>query len=254
MISNLAVDAGYVVLVLLGAVLFASVGRHPLAGICAAFAGVSGGFSANLVISSLDPLLAGFTDAAAKLYDPAYEVKRRLPYLDYSPNARFPIIGALFQGRAGTARHDAVAWGYARGADSHGVDIIQQCEVVGFLRENDRIVGVETTRGPISAGKVGLAVAGHTGHLAAKAGLRLPIETHMLQAFVSEPLKPMIDSLAWYALALLVTGGVLYSTGVIFYVNKKLKFARAIWHGHVVAAAAAHWTAVLLGVVLAAQH
>jgi sarcosine oxidase subunit beta len=129
------------------------------------------------------------------------EVMRRLPYLDYSPNARFPIVGALFQGRAGTARHDAVAWGFARGADRHGVDIVQQCEVTGFLREGGRIVGVETTRGAIRAGKVGLAVAGHTGHLAAKAGLKLPIETHVLQAFVSEPLKPMIDTVISYAAA-----------------------------------------------------
>jgi heterotetrameric sarcosine oxidase beta subunit len=129
------------------------------------------------------------------------EVMRRLPYLDYSPAARFPILGALLQNRAGTARHDAVAWGFARGADSLGVDIIQQCEVVGFLRENGRIVGVETTRGAIRAGKVGLAVAGHTGYLAAKAGLRLPIETHALQAFVSEPLKPMIDTVISYAAA-----------------------------------------------------
>ena len=136
----------------------------------------------------------------AELFD-RDEVMRRLPYLDYSPNARFPIVGALFQGRAGTARHDAVAWGFARGADSHGVDIIQQCEVTGFLRDGDKIVGVETTRGPIRAGKVGLAVAGHTGHLAAKAGLRLPIETHVLQAFVSEPLKPMIDTVISYAAA-----------------------------------------------------
>jgi len=136
----------------------------------------------------------------AELLDRA-EVMRRLPYLDYSPNARFPIIGALFQGRAGTARHDAVAWGYARGADMNGVDIIQQCEVTGFLREGGRIVGVETTRGPIRAGKVGLAVAGHTGHLAAKAGLTLPIETHVLQAFVSEPLKPMIDTVISFAAA-----------------------------------------------------
>jgi sarcosine oxidase subunit beta len=136
----------------------------------------------------------------AELFDRA-EVMRRLPYLDYSPNARFPIIGALFQGRAGTARHDAVAWGYARGADMNGVDIIQQCEVTGFLREGDAIVGVETTRGPIRAGKVGLAVAGHTGHLAAKAGLKLPIETHVLQAFVSEPLKPMIDTVISFAAA-----------------------------------------------------
>jgi heterotetrameric sarcosine oxidase beta subunit len=129
------------------------------------------------------------------------EVMRRLPYLDYSENARFPILGALFQGRAGTARHDAVAWGFARGADSFGVDIVQQCEVVGFLFERGRIVGVETTRGPIRACKVGIAVAGHTGHLAAKAGLRLPIETHVLQAFVSEPLKPMIDTVISYAAA-----------------------------------------------------
>lgn len=129
------------------------------------------------------------------------EVMQRLPYLDYSPSARFPIIGALFQGRAGTARHDAVAWGFARGADSYGVDIIQQCEVTGFLREGETVVGVETMRGPIRAGKVGLAVAGHTGHLAAKAGLKLPIETHVLQAFVSEPLKPMIDTVISYAAA-----------------------------------------------------
>jgi sarcosine oxidase subunit beta len=129
------------------------------------------------------------------------EVMRRLPYVDYSANARFPILGAVFQGRAGTARHDAVAWGFARGADRHGVDIIQQCEVTGFLFDSGRVVGVETTRGPIRAGKVGIAVAGHTGHLAAKAGLRLPIETHVLQAFVSEPLKPMIDTVISYAAA-----------------------------------------------------
>jgi sarcosine oxidase subunit beta len=136
----------------------------------------------------------------AELFD-RDEVMRRLPYLDYSSSARFPIIGALFQGRAGTARHDAVAWGFARAADRHGVDIIQRCEVVGFLREHGRIVGVETTRGSIRAGKVALAVAGHTGHLAAKAGLKLPIETHVLQAFVSEPLKPMIDTVISYAAA-----------------------------------------------------
>jgi sarcosine oxidase subunit beta len=121
------------------------------------------------------------------------EVMRRLPYLDYSEKARYPIFGAMFQGRAGTARHDAVAWGYARAADRLGVDIIQQCEVTGYLRDGERICGVETTRGPIRAGKVGLAVAGHTSLLAAKAGLRLPIETHALQAFVTEPIKPFID-------------------------------------------------------------
>jgi heterotetrameric sarcosine oxidase beta subunit len=136
----------------------------------------------------------------AELFDRA-EVQRRLPYLDYSPHARFPVHGALFQGRAGNARHDAVVWGYARAADRQGVDLIQQCEVVGFIRDGERIVGVETTRGPIRAGKVGLAVAGHTSHVAGMAGLRLPIETHALQAFVSEPLKPMIDTVISFATA-----------------------------------------------------
>jgi len=121
-------------------------------------------------------------------------VREHLPLLDWSDEARFPILGALYQGRAGTARHDAVAWGYARGADSLGVDIIQNCEVTGFLREGDRIVGVETTRGAIRAPKVGIAVAGHTSELARKAGLRLPIESHLLQAFVSEGIKPLVDN------------------------------------------------------------
>jgi methylglutamate dehydrogenase subunit A len=129
------------------------------------------------------------------------EVMRRLPYLDYSDDARFPIIGSLFQPRAGTVRHDAVAWGYARGADALGVDIIQQCEVTGFIMERGAVVGVETTRGPIRAKKVGTAVSGHTGYLAAKVGLRLPLETHVLQAFVTEPLRPMIDSVISYAAA-----------------------------------------------------
>ncbi len=124
---------------------------------------------------------------------PREEVQKRVPILDYSDNARFPIHGGLWQQRAGTARHDAVAWGYARGADARGVDIVQGCEVTGYIREHGRIVGVETTRGPIRAGKVALAVAGHTGHLASMAGLRLPIETHDLQAFVTEAIKPVID-------------------------------------------------------------
>ena len=136
----------------------------------------------------------------AELFD-RDEVRRRLPYLDYSDNCRFPVHGAIFQSRAGTARHDAVAWGYARAADKQGVDIIQQCEVVGYLWEDGKIIGVETTKGPIRAGKVGLAVAGHTGHLASKAGLRLPIETHALQAFVSEPLKPLIDTVISFGAA-----------------------------------------------------
>ncbi len=136
----------------------------------------------------------------AELFD-RNEVRERLPYLDYSENARFPTRGALYHGRAGTARHDAVAWGYARGADQQGVDIIQQCEVLDYLWDRGKIVGVETSKGPIRAAKVGLAVAGHTGYLAAKAGLRLPIETHVLQAFVSEPLKPLIDTVISYGAA-----------------------------------------------------
>jgi len=126
------------------------------------------------------------------------EVRRMTPYLDFSAEARFPINGGLFQGRAGTARHDAVAWGYARAADGHGVDIIQNCEATGFLIEGDRVVGVETTKGPIAAGKVALAVAGHTSLLARKAGLDLPIESHVLQAFVTEPLKPLVHHVVAY--------------------------------------------------------
>ncbi|HEX6014512.1 MAG TPA: sarcosine oxidase subunit beta family protein [Geminicoccaceae bacterium] len=127
----------------------------------------------------------------AKLLD-RDEVRRLVPYLDFSDEARFPIRGGIFQQRAGTARHDAVAWGYARAADRHGVDIIQGCEVTGFLREGDRVTGVTTSKGPIGAGRVGLAVAGHTSVLARQAGLELPIESHVLQAFVSEPIKPLV--------------------------------------------------------------
>jgi len=121
------------------------------------------------------------------------QVRKKIPILDYSDKARFPIYGGLWQQRAGTARHDAVAWGYARGANNYGVDIIQQCEVTGYLWDTDKIIGVETTRGKIKAGKVALAVAGHTGSMTKVAGLRLPIETHCLQAFVTEPVKPMLD-------------------------------------------------------------
>ena len=108
----------------------------------------------------------------AELYD-RNQMQQRLPYLDYSDDVRFPIHGAIFQGRTGTARHDAVAWGYARAADSQGVDIIQQCEVNGYLWDKWNINGVETTKGPIKAGKVALVVAGHTGHLTSVDGLYL---------------------------------------------------------------------------------
>jgi len=118
-------------------------------------------------------------------------VRDMCPYLDYE-NARFPIKGALWQPRGGTVRHDAVVWGYARGADSLGVDIIQNCEVTGFMIENGVCLGVETSRGQIKAAKVAASVAGSSSQLMAMAGLRLPIESHVLQAFVSEGLKPLI--------------------------------------------------------------
>jgi methylglutamate dehydrogenase subunit A len=116
------------------------------------------------------------------------------PLLDMSPGARFPIVGGLIQRRGGTARHDAVAWGYARGADQRGVDIIQKCEVTGFVKQGDAVVGVETTRGRIGAGRVGICVAGHSGHVAAMAGLKLPIESQTLQALVTEGVKPMVNA------------------------------------------------------------
>ena len=122
------------------------------------------------------------------------QVRRMAPFLDFSQDARFPIKGGLLQPRGGTARHDAVAWGLARAADRHGVDIIQNCEVTGFEMSGNRIRAVETSRGTIGCDRIGFAVAGNTGYLAAKLGLRLPIETHVLQACVSEPVKPMIDS------------------------------------------------------------
>ena len=125
---------------------------------------------------------------------PLSEVRGRLPMLDFSDNVRFPILGALHQPRAGTVRHDAVAWGYARAASALGVDIVQHCEVIGFIKDKDAVVGVQTNRGEICGDKIGLCVAGHSGQVAAQAGLRLPIESHLLQAFVSEPVKPLLDS------------------------------------------------------------
>ena len=126
------------------------------------------------------------------------DIARFGPHLDCSDNPRFPILGGLMQRRGGTARHDAVAWGYARAASALGVDIIQNCEVRGFAREGNRVVAVETARGRIGAGKVGIAVAGNSGRVAGMVGLKLPIETHVLQAFVSEPLKPMLDTVVTY--------------------------------------------------------
>jgi sarcosine oxidase subunit beta len=124
-------------------------------------------------------------------------VREMVPLLDFD-NARFPIRGGLLQRRGGTVRHDAVAWGFARGADARGVDILQNCAVTGIRVENGKVRGVETTRGPVACDKLGLAAAGHSSEVAAMAGLRLPIDTHVLQAFVSEGLKPFIDSVVTF--------------------------------------------------------
>ncbi len=124
-------------------------------------------------------------------------VRKLYPFLNFD-NARFPIKGGLLHRRGGTVRHDAVAWGYARGADMRGVDIIQNCEVTGFRIEDGTCLGVETTRGFIGAGKVGVSVAGSSSRVMAKAGMRLPMESHVLQAFVSEGLKPVLPGVITY--------------------------------------------------------
>ena len=128
-------------------------------------------------------------DALRKLY----------PMLDYD-NARFPIMGGLAQWRGGSVRHDAVAWGYARGADRLGVDIIQNCEVTDFIMDQGNCIGVETTLGKIMGKKIGVAVAGSTTRVMSKVGIRLPIESHVLQAFVSEGLKPIIPGVITYGM------------------------------------------------------
>jgi sarcosine oxidase subunit beta len=128
--------------------------------------------------------------ADAELYD-VNKIKSLYPFLDFD-NARFPIKGGLFQKRGGTVRHDAVAWGYAHAADQLGVDIIQNCEVNNFKFKSGACIGVETNKGFIKANKVGCAVAGSTSLLMQKANMNLPIESHVLQAFVSESLKPII--------------------------------------------------------------
>ncbi|NNE79942.1 MAG: sarcosine oxidase subunit beta family protein [Silicimonas sp.] len=118
-------------------------------------------------------------------------IREKAPFLDFD-NGRFPIQGAIWQPRGGTVRHDAVAWGYARGADSRGVDIIQNCEVTGFQIENGVCSGVETSKGAIKAKKVAVCVAGSSSRVMETAGMRVPIESHVLQAFVTEGLKPVI--------------------------------------------------------------
>jgi sarcosine oxidase subunit beta len=127
----------------------------------------------------------------AELYDEA-GVRTRIPGLNARP--RFPIVGGLVQQRGGTARHDAVAWGYPRAASALGVDIVQNCEVLGFQIEGGRMRSVETSRGTIRTDRVGMAVAGHSSVVAQKAGVRLPVSSYALQAFVSEPVKPCLDT------------------------------------------------------------
>jgi sarcosine oxidase, subunit beta len=122
------------------------------------------------------------------------EVGALAPALDLSPEARLPVLGGFIQRRGGTARHDAVAWGYARAASALGVDIIQNCEVVDFIKEGDAVVGVNTNRGRIGADRVGIAAAGHSSVLAKLAGFRLPVTSFALQAMVSEPIKPILDT------------------------------------------------------------
>ncbi|MEX1147997.1 MAG: sarcosine oxidase subunit beta family protein [Sphingomonadales bacterium] len=122
------------------------------------------------------------------------DVARLVPRLNMGPDARYPVYGAMTQKRGGVARHDAVAWGYARAADALGVDIIQQCAVEGLVTEGGRITGVDTSRGRISAGAVVVAVAGHSSGIAGLADFRLPIQSRALQAFVSEPIKPVLDT------------------------------------------------------------
>ncbi|KZZ23770.1 sarcosine oxidase subunit beta, partial [Sulfitobacter sp. HI0082] len=150
-------------------------------------------------------------------------LRKLLPYLDYD-NGRFPIHGGLLHRRGGTARHDAVAWGYARGADQRGVDLIQQCEVTGIDIENGKVRGVETTRGPIRAKKVAIVTAGRSGQVAAMAGMRLPIESHVLQAFVTEGLKPVIDHVVSFGMGHFYIsqsdkGGLVFGGDLDFYAS-----------------------------------
>ena len=122
------------------------------------------------------------------------QVGELAPALDLSPRARLPVLGGFAQRRAGTARHDAVAWGYARAASALGVDIIQNCEVVDFIKENGRVAGVDTNRGRIRAERVAIAAAGHSSLLAKLAGFKLPVTSYALQAMVTEPIKPLLDT------------------------------------------------------------
>ncbi|MCU9840550.1 sarcosine oxidase subunit beta family protein [Ruegeria sp. WL0004] len=151
------------------------------------------------------------------------ELREMVPFLDYD-QSRFPIKGALFHPRGGTARHDAVAWGYARGADRRGVDLIQNCEVTGIDIENGKVTGVQTTRGAIKAPKVAIVVAGRSSQVAAMAGMRLPIESHVLQAFVTEGLKPIVDHVISFGMGHFYVsqsdkGGLVFGGDLDFYAS-----------------------------------
>ena len=150
-------------------------------------------------------------------------VKDMLPMMDYD-NVRFPIYGGLYHPRGGTARHDAVAWGYARGADQRGVDLIQNCEVTGIDIEGGVVRGVQTSRGAIRAKKVAIVVAGRSGQVAAMAGMRLPIESHVLQAFVTEGVKPILDNVVSFGMGHFYIsqsdkGGLVFGGDLDFYAS-----------------------------------
>ena len=151
------------------------------------------------------------------------DVRRMVPYLNFD-SARFPIYGGLLQRRAGTARHDAVAWGYARAADERGVDLVQNCEVTGIDMKNGKVTGVQTTRGVIRAPKIAVVVAGRSSQGAAMAGMRLPIESHVLQAFVTEGLKPCIDHVISFGMGHFYIsqsdkGGLVFGGNLDFYAS-----------------------------------
>jgi sarcosine oxidase subunit beta len=150
-------------------------------------------------------------------------VRRLAPFLNLD-DGRFPVYGGLLHRRGGTARHDAVAWGFARAADRRGVDLIQNCAVTGFRIEAGRVRGVETTRGYIAAPKIGIAVAGRSSQVAAMAGLRLPIESHVLQAFVTEGLKPCLPGVISFGMGHFYIsqsdkGGLVFGGDLDFYAS-----------------------------------
>jgi sarcosine oxidase subunit beta len=151
------------------------------------------------------------------------ELRKHSPYLDFE-NTRFPIYGGLYHPRGGSARHDAVAWGYARGADQLGVDLIENCEVTGIDVENGVVKGVQTARGPIRARKLGVVTAGRSSQVAGMAGLKVPIESHILQAFVSEGLKPAIDNVISFGMGHFYIsqsdkGGLVFGGDLDFYAS-----------------------------------